>query len=113
MSGPSIRRQASPVLGVRTNTTWASPSVTSSVPESRWTRKLFKTLDRSGASAGFTNPNLGNSRVGLGVRVENADDGDGVLAFIGQPFLCAGCASRLERHRDRVRVPATFVRRGR
>lgn len=48
--------------------------------------ELFKTLDRSGASAGFTNPNLGNSRVGLGLRVENADDGDGVLAFIGQPF---------------------------
>ena len=48
--------------------------------------ELFRTLDRSGASAGFTNPNLGNSRVGLGLRVENADDGDGVLAFIGQPF---------------------------
>lgn len=48
--------------------------------------EAFKTLDRSGASAGFTNPNLGNSRVGLGLRVENADDGDGVLAFIGQPF---------------------------
>ncbi|MDE0053559.1 MAG: hypothetical protein OXP28_17675 [Gammaproteobacteria bacterium] len=48
--------------------------------------ELFKTLDRSGASAGFTNPNLGNSRVGLGLRVENTDEGDGVLAFIGQPF---------------------------
>ncbi len=48
--------------------------------------EAFKTLDRSGASAGFTNPNLGNSRVGLSLRVESADDGDGVLAFIGQPF---------------------------
>ena len=48
--------------------------------------ELFKTLDRSGASAGFTNPNLGNSRVGLGLRVQNADDGDGVTAFLGQPF---------------------------
>ena len=48
--------------------------------------ELFKTLDRSGASAGFTSPNLGNSRIGLGLRIENADDGDGVLAFIGQPF---------------------------
>ncbi len=48
--------------------------------------ELFETLDRSGASAGFTNPNLGNSRVGLGLRVETADDGDGVLAFVGQPF---------------------------
>ncbi len=48
--------------------------------------ELFKTLDRSGASAGFSNPNLGNSRVGLGLRVENADDGDGALAFIGRPF---------------------------
>ena len=48
--------------------------------------ELFKTLDRSGASAGFTNPNLGNSRVGLGLRVHNADDGDGAMAFIGQPF---------------------------
>ena len=48
--------------------------------------ELFKTLDRSGASAGFTNPNLGNSRIGLGLRVQNADDGDGVTAFLGQPF---------------------------
>lgn len=48
--------------------------------------EVFKTLDRSGASAGFANSNLGNSRVGLGLRIENADDGDGVLAFIGQPF---------------------------
>ena len=48
--------------------------------------EVFKTLDRSGASAGFTNPNLGNSRVGLGLRVQNADDGDGATAFVGQPF---------------------------
>ena len=48
--------------------------------------ELFRTLDRSGVSAGFENPNLGNSRIGLGLRVENADDGDGALAFIGQPF---------------------------
>ena len=48
--------------------------------------EAFKTLDRSGASAGFSNPNLGNSRVELGLRIESADDGDGVLAFIGQPF---------------------------
>ena len=48
--------------------------------------ELFKTLDRSGASAGFTNPNLGNSRVGLGLRVETTEDGDGARAFIGQPF---------------------------
>ena len=48
--------------------------------------EVFKTLDRSGASAGFTNPNLGSSRVGLGMRVETTEDGDGALAFIGQPF---------------------------
>ena len=48
--------------------------------------EVFKTLDRSGASAGFNDPNLGNSRIGLGLRLENADDGDGALAFIGQPF---------------------------
>ena len=48
--------------------------------------ELFKTLDRSGASAGFANSNLGNSRVGLGLRVENTDEGDGFLAFVGQPF---------------------------
>ena len=48
--------------------------------------EVFKTLDRSGASAGFNNPNLGNSRIGLGLRLENADDGDGAMAFIGQPF---------------------------
>ncbi len=48
--------------------------------------EVFKTLDRSGASAGFNNPNLRNSRIGLGLRLENADDGDGAMAFIGQPF---------------------------
>ena len=48
--------------------------------------EVFKTLDRSGASAGFTNPNLGTSRVGLGLRVETTEDGDGALAHIGQPF---------------------------
>lgn len=48
--------------------------------------EVFRTLDRSGASAGFTDPNLGNSRVGLGLRVETTEDGDGALASIGQPF---------------------------
>ena len=48
--------------------------------------EVFKSLDRSGASAGFNNPNLGSSHIGLGLRLENADDGDGALAFIGQPF---------------------------
>ena len=75
--------------------------------------ELFKTLDRSGASAGFTNPNLGNSRVGLGVRVENTDEGDGVLAFIGPAVLCAGYPSRLEPHRDHLGDPAPSVRRRR
>ena len=48
--------------------------------------EVFDNLDREGLSAGFADTGIGNSRVGLRLRYEDTDDGQGFLASIGQPF---------------------------
>lgn len=46
----------------------------------------FDNLDRKGVVAGFTQPNLAGSRVGLRLRVDDTDDGRGAHGQIGLPF---------------------------
>ena len=48
--------------------------------------EVFDNLDREGLSVGFANANIANSRVGMRLRLEETDDGKGLLASIGQPF---------------------------
>ena len=46
----------------------------------------FDNLDRKGVVAGFAQPNLAGSRVGLRLRVDDTDDGRGAHGRIGLPF---------------------------
>lgn len=48
--------------------------------------EVFDNLDREGLSLGFADTNIRTSRVGLRLRYEDTDDGQGLLADIGQPF---------------------------
>lgn len=48
--------------------------------------EVFDNLDRQGWSAGYADANVAASRVGLRLRVEDTDDGGGLLASVGQPF---------------------------
>ena len=49
--------------------------------------EVFNNLDRRGLSIGFADANIRNSRVALKLRYDDTDDGQGVLAGIGQPFF--------------------------
>ncbi len=48
--------------------------------------EVFNNLDRDGLSLGFSDTNLRNSRVGVRFRYEDTDDGQSLLAQVGQPF---------------------------
>ena len=48
--------------------------------------EVFENLDRDGLSLGFADTNLRNSRVGVRFRYEDTDDGQSLLARVGQPF---------------------------
>ena len=48
--------------------------------------EVFENLDRDGLSLGFADTNLRNSRVGGRFRYEDTDDGQSLLARVGQPF---------------------------
>ena len=47
---------------------------------------LFDNPDRRGGSISYVDGNLGTSRVGIGLRYDDTDDGERVEASIGQPF---------------------------
>lgn len=48
--------------------------------------EVFENLDRDGLSLGFSDTNIRNSRVGVRFRYEDTDDGQSLLARVGQPF---------------------------
>ena len=48
--------------------------------------EVFENLDRDGLSLGFSDTNIRNSRVGVRFRYEDTDDGQSLLAQVGQPF---------------------------
>lgn len=48
--------------------------------------EVFENLDRDGLSLGFADTNVRNSRVGVRFRYEDTDDGQSLLARVGQPF---------------------------
>ncbi|MCY3810612.1 MAG: hypothetical protein OXH15_02315 [Gammaproteobacteria bacterium] len=48
--------------------------------------EVFENLDRDGLSLGFADTNIANSRVGVRFRYEDTDDGQSLLAHVGQPF---------------------------
>ena len=51
---------------------------------------VFDNPDRQGASISYADTNLGGSRVGLTLRVDDTDDGERVEAAVGQPFYALG-----------------------
>lgn len=48
--------------------------------------EVFENIDRDGLSLGFSDTNVRNSRVGVRFRYEDTDDGQSLLARVGQPF---------------------------
>ena len=81
--------------------------------------EVFENLDRDGLSLGFADTNLRNSRVGGRFRYEDTDDGQSLLARIGQPFYAydarrawevqAQESTRNRRHYRRGQEVATFA----
>ena len=74
--------------------------------------EVFNNLDRDGLSLGFSDTNIRNSRVGGRFRYEDTDDGQSLLARIGQPFYAYDVRRAWEARAQKSTLNRRLYRRG-
>ena len=74
--------------------------------------EVFDNLDREGLSVGFSDANVRDSRIGLRLRYEDTDDGQGLLMALGQPFYAYDSRRAWDVRAQKSTVTRRLYRRG-